>query len=404
MTDETARALAALVAALVCVAGGAAAFGLSLWMRPPPPSNAGEVIDEILPSLNPDDLAPINAALPRDASALVFVRPEPAVDPVSPPPATGEPRDEATGDPQPGSGGPAGSGAQQPGDPGEQGDPADGQGQPPVPPDDTTIASAVWSDRTLIVSDSDDFAVERERLKSTSEVAERSGPDGTVLAVATPRTDRPTRTAPAVAGVAALTGALAALTIVLLWRPGRRRSPPTPPDEPTGRHGPRPPVSDPAPVPVGSPAPERPVGLPPDPRGPAAGPAGGDGSTPHLPLAVATAEPPPPDPLPALRTERATLIRGLADLAAKLPAEYEWQAANVLDAAGIRRIMPDGDVFDPARHHAVDTVPTPDAQLDDTVARTLRAGWADGNQVVLPARVVVYAAPVPERGPDDGRH
>ena len=101
-------------------------------------------------------------------------------------------------------------------------------------------------------------------------------------------------------------------------------------------------------------------------------------------------------------TQRATLVRGLADLAAKLPAEFEWQATNVLDAAGMRRFVPDGAAFDPAVHHVVDTQPTPDAQLDDTVARTLRPGWEDRGQVMVPARVVLYARPDgPPSGPDD---
>jgi molecular chaperone GrpE (heat shock protein) len=87
------------------------------------------------------------------------------------------------------------------------------------------------------------------------------------------------------------------------------------------------------------------------------------------------------------------MVRGLAELVATLPPEFEWQAENVLNAAGVRAVDADGQVFDPHVHHAVDTEPTPDAALGDTVARTLRRGWVDGDQVMVPARVVVYVAP-----------
>lgn len=101
-----------------------------------------------------------------------------------------------------------------------------------------------------------------------------------------------------------------------------------------------------------------------------------------------------PDPqVLELQAQRQRMVRGLAELVATLPPEFEWQAENVLNAAGVRAVDADGLVFDSRMHHAVDTEPTPDAALDVTVARTLRRGWVDGDHVVVPARVVVYVAP-----------
>ena len=116
------------------------------------------------------------------------------------------------------------------------------------------------------------------------------------------------------------------------------------------------------------------------------------------PAAAAVAEPLPvsagPDPqVLELHAQRQRMVRGLTELAATLPPEFEWQAENALNAAGVRALDADGQAFDPHLHHAVDTEPTPHATLNDTVARTLRRGWVDGDHVVVPARVVVYVAP-----------
>jgi GrpE len=382
MTGGMYRTAALLVAVVVCAAGGWSAFQLSLGM-PPPPSDAHQVIATIPQSLGPDVRTALESRLPTDASALALQVRE---------------RQEAPAD-------------------------ARGSGQPSASPQEPAPSApppVVWSGRTLIVYNRDDYDAERARLQATSNVADRPSPGGTSLTIATPRADRSTGNAVAVAIVAALTGVVAATAVALLWRPGRRGSTGVPADNPARGNGQRPAVPDAVPVHAGAGLPTGAGGRPPVPPGVVARPQappgprglpvvpapGAGGPTAGPTGAVASLDTAPPDPqLSALRTQRTTLIRGLADLAAKLPAEYGWQAANVLDAAGARRIVPDGDAFDPARHHAVDTEPPPDARLDDTVARTLRPGWADGSQVVVPARVVVYALP-PRRpeGPDDVAH
>jgi hypothetical protein len=97
----------------------------------------------------------------------------------------------------------------------------------------------------------------------------------------------------------------------------------------------------------------------------------------------------PPDPRLA---ERETAVRELAELVGRLPPEFAWQAANVLRSAGVHQIPSDGAPFDPAVHFVVETQSTPDPAMHDVVARTVKAGWADRDRVVVPARVVVYVA------------
>jgi GrpE len=90
--------------------------------------------------------------------------------------------------------------------------------------------------------------------------------------------------------------------------------------------------------------------------------------------------------------QRTALLRGLADLLARLPKEFAWQAQKLLEAAGARKLEPrSGAPFDPAAHQVIDTVATDDVRHDDTVAHLLRAGWTVQDQVLVPAHVLVYA-------------
>jgi molecular chaperone GrpE len=62
-----------------------------------------------------------------------------------------------------------------------------------------------------------------------------------------------------------------------------------------------------------------------------------------------------------------------------------------LEAAGIERIDPAGQPFDPTLHEAVSTVPAPDASRDHTVSATFQSGYRFKGQLVRPARVQVYS-------------
>lgn len=63
-----------------------------------------------------------------------------------------------------------------------------------------------------------------------------------------------------------------------------------------------------------------------------------------------------------------------------------------LEAAGVERIDPAGQPFDPSLHEAVSTVPPPKPELDHTVSATFQTGYRFKGTLVRPARVQVYSA------------
>ena len=62
-----------------------------------------------------------------------------------------------------------------------------------------------------------------------------------------------------------------------------------------------------------------------------------------------------------------------------------------LEAAGVERIDPVGQPFDPAEAEAVSILPPPDPSKDHTVAATFQIGYRFKGALVRPARVQVYA-------------
>jgi molecular chaperone GrpE len=64
-----------------------------------------------------------------------------------------------------------------------------------------------------------------------------------------------------------------------------------------------------------------------------------------------------------------------------------------LEAAGVERIDPAGQPFDPSLHDAVSTVPPPRPDLDHQVSATFQTGYRFKGVLVRPARVQVYSAP-----------
>jgi molecular chaperone GrpE len=62
-----------------------------------------------------------------------------------------------------------------------------------------------------------------------------------------------------------------------------------------------------------------------------------------------------------------------------------------LSAAGLERIDPVGQAFDPSLHEAVATVDAPSPELDHQVSATYQAGYRFKGSLVRPARVQVYA-------------
>jgi len=64
-----------------------------------------------------------------------------------------------------------------------------------------------------------------------------------------------------------------------------------------------------------------------------------------------------------------------------------------LELAGLERLDPAGQAFDPAVHEAVATTPAPTPEQDHTVCRTFQAGYRFKGALLRPARVQVYADP-----------
>jgi molecular chaperone GrpE len=62
-----------------------------------------------------------------------------------------------------------------------------------------------------------------------------------------------------------------------------------------------------------------------------------------------------------------------------------------LEAAGLERIDPAGQPFDPSLHEAVSTLPPPSPDRDHTVSATFQTGYRFKGTLVRPARVQVYS-------------
>ncbi|MGQ0703366.1 MAG: nucleotide exchange factor GrpE [Gemmatimonadales bacterium] len=63
-----------------------------------------------------------------------------------------------------------------------------------------------------------------------------------------------------------------------------------------------------------------------------------------------------------------------------------------LEAAGLERVDPVGQPFDPALHEAVSVLRPAHPELDHTVAATFQAGYRFRGSLVRPARVQVYSS------------
>jgi molecular chaperone GrpE len=70
----------------------------------------------------------------------------------------------------------------------------------------------------------------------------------------------------------------------------------------------------------------------------------------------------------------------------------ERKLRKELDAAGLERLDPVGQPFDPAFHEAVSVVPPGPGQADHTVAATFQAGYRFKGGLIRPARVQVVSS------------
>jgi len=63
-----------------------------------------------------------------------------------------------------------------------------------------------------------------------------------------------------------------------------------------------------------------------------------------------------------------------------------------LEAAGLERIDPAGQAFDPSLHEAVAVLPPPEPSRDHTVSATFQVGYRFKGSLIRPARVQVYTS------------
>ncbi len=96
------------------------------------------------------------------------------------------------------------------------------------------------------------------------------------------------------------------------------------------------------------------------------------------------------------------VVDDLARVAALDPAQTSSQALHegmglvekkllkVLEGAGVERLDPAGQPFDPNLHEAVMTLPAPTAEADHTVGNVLQPGYRLNGTLLRAARVAVY--------------
>lgn len=81
-------------------------------------------------------------------------------------------------------------------------------------------------------------------------------------------------------------------------------------------------------------------------------------------------------------------VEGLRE-AVQLVERKLWKE---LQAAGLERLDPVGEPFDPALHEAVSVLPPPTPDQDHLVSATFQAGYRFKGALVRPARVQVYSS------------
>ena len=64
------------------------------------------------------------------------------------------------------------------------------------------------------------------------------------------------------------------------------------------------------------------------------------------------------------------------------------QLRSVLESQNLKKLYPEGEVFDPEQHEAIAVTPS-EEHADDTVLHVLEAGYKLGDRVIRPAKVRV---------------
>jgi molecular chaperone GrpE len=66
------------------------------------------------------------------------------------------------------------------------------------------------------------------------------------------------------------------------------------------------------------------------------------------------------------------------------------QMNSIFEEYGVKEIGREGETFDPAMHHSIDTTPTDKKELDHKVSLVIQKGYKMGEAVLRPARVNVF--------------
>jgi molecular chaperone GrpE len=74
---------------------------------------------------------------------------------------------------------------------------------------------------------------------------------------------------------------------------------------------------------------------------------------------------------------------------------------KAFERAGLTVVDPAGEAFDPSRHEAMATQPSPD-QPPHTVLKVVQKGWMLNGRLLRPARVIVSTAPESPEVPPSG--
>jgi len=90
--------------------------------------------------------------------------------------------------------------------------------------------------------------------------------------------------------------------------------------------------------------------------------------------------------------DRVVASPGSADVVHQALILIDRKLRKELEAAGLERVDPAGQPFDPALHEAVSIVIPPPGAADHTVAATFQAGVRFKGSLIRPARVQVYSS------------
>ncbi|HEU5168964.1 MAG TPA: nucleotide exchange factor GrpE [Gemmatimonadales bacterium] len=89
--------------------------------------------------------------------------------------------------------------------------------------------------------------------------------------------------------------------------------------------------------------------------------------------------------------DRIVAAGGAGDAVREAMVLVDKKLRKELEAAGVERLDPVGQPFDPSQHEAVSTIPAPDPAQDHVVSATFQTGYRFKGQLVRPARVQVYS-------------